>query len=62
MWAVPGISGEELRSLYQEAIRIAWPAALEGLLISVIRAVDTMMVGAISPAAIAAVGLTAQPR
>ena len=62
MWAVPGISGGELRSLYQEAIRIAWPAALEGLLISVISAVDTMMVGAISPAAIAAVGLTAQPR
>lgn len=63
LMAVPGMeAGPELQSLYREAIRIAWPAALEGLLISVISAADTMMVGTIGPAAIAAVGLTAQPR
>lgn len=63
MMEVPGLkAGPELQSLYRRAIRIAWPAALEGLLVSVISAADTMMVGAIGPAAIAAVGLTAQPR
>ncbi len=63
MVAVTGLgAGPELNALYREAIRIAWPAALEGLLVSIISAVDMMMVGAISPAAIAAVGLTSQPR
>ncbi len=57
-----GLSWPQIRPLYKEAVRIAWPAALEGLLISVISSVDTMMVGTISPAAIAAVGLTMQPR
>lgn len=57
-----GLTWPEIKPLYQKAIRIAWPAALEGLLISVISSVDTMMVGTISPAAIAAVGLTMQPR
>ncbi len=57
-----GGSWEQLKPFYSKAIRIAWPAALEGVLISVINSVDTMMVGTISPAAIAAVGLTAQPR
>lgn len=63
LFAIPGLSaGQELKKLYREAVRIAWPAALEGMLVSVISAVDMMMVGAIGPAAIAAVGLTAQPR
>ncbi len=57
-----GLTWEQMRPLYKRAIRIAWPAALEGLLISVISSADTMMVGTISPAAIAAVGLTMQPR
>ena len=53
--AIPGMEpGEALKGLYREAVRIAWPAALEGLLISVISSADTMMVGAIGPAAIAA--------
>lgn len=57
-----GASRQTMLPLYRQALRIAWPAALEGLLISVITSADTMMVGSISPAAIAAVGLTAQPR
>lgn len=57
-----GADEQTMLLLYRQAIRIAWPAALEGLLISVITSADTMMVGSINPAAIAAVGLTAQPR
>lgn len=57
-----GQSYNQIKPLYIKAVRIAWPAALEGLLISLISSADTMMVGAIGPAAIAAVGLTMQPR
>lgn len=57
-----GASARTMRPMYSRALKIAWPAALEGLLISVISAADTMMVGTIGPAAIAAVGLTLQPR
>ena len=49
------------QGLYREAVRTP-AAALEGLMVSVISAADMMMVGTIGPAAIAAVGLTAQPR
>lgn len=55
-------SFQQIKPLYMKAVRIAWPAALEGLLISLISSADTMMVGTIGPAAIAAVGLTMQPR
>lgn len=51
-----------LKELYQQFITIAWPATVEGALLSVISSADTMMVGTIGPAAIAAVGLTSQPR
>lgn len=53
---------ELLRPLYILALTISWPAALEGLLISVISSADTMMVGGLGPQAIAAVGLAAEPR
>jgi putative MATE family efflux protein len=48
--------------LYRRNMAIAWPATLEGALLSLISAADTMMVGVLGPSAIAAVGLTAQPR
>lgn len=51
--------------LYKKSISIAWPAALEGALLSIIGSFDMMMVGAIpdkGTQSIAAVGLTAQPR
>ena len=64
--AFPGI---ELRpedgtpaSLYKKNLNIAWPATLEGALIAIIGSVDTMMVGSLGSTAIAAVGLTNQPR
>lgn len=50
------------QELFRENIRIAWPATLEGALLSIIGSVDTMMVGKLGSAAIAAVGLTNQPR
>ena len=51
-----------LKKLYKESIGIAWPSTVEGALLSVIGSVDTMMVGTLGSAAIAAVGLTSQPR
>ncbi len=42
--------------------RIAWPSILESVLIALISMMDTMMVGTVSHAAIAAVGLSSQPR
>ncbi len=48
--------------LYGNMMRLAWPSALESILISLIGAVDTMMVSALGTSAIAAVGLTNQPK
>jgi putative MATE family efflux protein len=47
---------------YGETLRVAWPCIVESVLVSLIAAVDTMMVGGIGPHAIAAVGITNQPR
>ncbi len=54
-----------LVDLYKKSISIAWPAALEGALLSIIGSFDMIMVGAIpgkGTESIAAVGLTTQPR
>lgn len=51
-----------LKELYKKTLSIAWPSAVEGALISIVSSVDTMMVGTLGAASIAAVGLTAQPR
>ena len=53
---------EPLSALYKKVLAIAWPSALEGLLLSLINSFDTMMVGTLGSTAIAAVGLCAQPR
>lgn len=53
---------ESLSSMYKQVLLIAWPAALEGLLMTLMNSFDTMMVGKLGSAAIAAVGLCAQPR
>lgn len=42
-------------------IALAWPAVLEQLMVTLFGMVDMMMVGAVGPAAIAAIGLTNQP-
>ena len=56
------IESESLKPLYKKCISIAWPSTVEGALLSIIGSMDTMMVGRIGTAAIAAVGLTNQPR
>lgn len=50
------------KELNKKILAIALPAVMEGALMSIISSIDTMMVGALGPAAIAAVGITAQPR
>lgn len=52
----------ECKGLYKKTLEIAWPSTVEGALMSIISSVDTMMVGTLGAASIAAVGLTAQPR
>ena len=52
----------DTRQMYSTFIRIAWPALLESFLIGVIAFVDSLMVSSCGEEAIAAVGLTGQPR
>ena len=47
---------------YKELMTLALPSVLEMVLMSLVGSIDTMMVGALGSAAIAAVGLTSQPR
>ena len=56
------IDTPRLKELYKSTINIAWPSTVEGALTAIIGSVDTMMVGTLGAAAIAAVGLTGQPR
>ena len=57
-----GLPGEEINGMYSDAINIAWPAALEGMLLSIISSVDTYMVKSVDKYAIASINLTSQPR
>ncbi len=50
------------RLAYSNFYKIAWPSALEALLVALIGAVDTIMVGTLGEDAIAAVGITNQPK
>lgn len=50
------------KEVYQTQFRMSWPCALESVLVSLIGSIDTMMVGSIGPHAIAAVGITNQPK
>lgn len=49
------------KQIYQNTINLAWPSALERMLVSLVSAIDTMMVGVLGASAIAAVGITQQP-
>jgi len=50
------------RSIYNRTLNMAVPATTETVLVGIMGIVDTIMVGTISTAAIAAVGITNQPR
>ncbi|MFI3206688.1 MAG: MATE family efflux transporter [Clostridia bacterium] len=53
---------EKNQYYFTRLLTIAWPSALETVLIFLISSVDLMMVGSIGTNAIAAVGITTQPR
>jgi putative MATE family efflux protein len=48
--------------VYRKTLKIAWPSAMEAILISLIGAIDMIMVGGLGTNAIAAVGITTQPK
>jgi len=50
------------RAIYKRTLNMAVPATTETLLVGIMGIIDTIMVGTISTAAIAAVGITSQPR
>ncbi len=50
------------RRLFRAAFSIAWPAAVEALLINVVELVDMAMISRLGLSAVAAVGLTVQPK
>ena len=49
-------------ALYKETIRMAWPALLESFFVALAGMIDTMMVSTMGTYAVAAVGLTTQPK
>lgn len=62
MLGIEQLKNPDMKEKYRTLLKIAWPASLEGALMSLMNAFDTMMVGKLGPAAIAAVGLCGQPR
>lgn len=50
------------KQIISKTIKIAWPAVMESVLVFMVGMIDMMMVGTLGPEAIAAVGLTTQPK
>ncbi len=50
------------REMYRSFLKIAWPALLESVLMGLVTFIDSMMVSSVGEEAVAAVGLTNQPR
>lgn len=50
------------KEIVRHTIKIAWPSVLESFFVNLTGVVDTIMVGALGTASIAAVGLTTQPK
>jgi putative MATE family efflux protein len=50
------------KEVYETTLRMAWPSAMEAVLISMIGAMDMIMVSSLGSGAIAAVGITTQPK
>ena len=53
---------DRTRTLLRETVHVAWPSVVESILVALVSLVDTMMVSTLGEAAIAAVGLTMQPK
>ena len=56
------MSFNQTENLWLRAIKVAWPAVLESVFLSLAGIVDTIMVSSIGAFAVAAVGLTTQPK
>ena len=52
----------DAKTIFKKTVNIAWPAVLESFLISIVAMVDNIMVSSLGTYAIAAVGLTTQPK
>lgn len=52
----------DAKTIFKKTVSIAWPAVLESFLISIVAMVDNIMVSSLGTYAIAAVGLTTQPK
>lgn len=52
----------ERKTYWKKSIGVAWPALLEFFFISIADIIDTFMVSGMGPSAVAAVGLTTQPK
>ncbi|MDD4163815.1 MAG: MATE family efflux transporter [Eubacteriales bacterium] len=50
------------KELYLSYLKVAWPAIAESVLVGLVSFIDTMMVSVLGTAAVAAVGLTGQPK
>ncbi len=50
------------RAMTRRALSVAWPAMMESFFVSLAGMIDTMMVSALGSSAVAAVGLTNQPK
>lgn len=50
------------KKYYSRALSIAWPAVFESFFIALAGMIDTFMISALGPSAVAAVGLTTQPK
>ena len=50
------------RSMARKALSVAWPAMMESFFVVLAGMIDTMMVSAMGPYAVSAVGLTVQPK
>ena len=57
-----GFDPREGRHLLKETIDLAWPATVESIFVGLASLVDTIMVSALGTTAIAAIGLTNQPK
>lgn len=52
----------DTKELYGGFFKVAWPAMVESVLMSLVNLIDTKMVSVLGSGAVAAVGLTTQPR
>ena len=50
------------KSLLRDTVQVAWPSIIESFLVALVGFIDTIMVSVLGSYAIAAVGLTQQPK